>query len=163
MRILTDSSFLSPTQIEKIERRYNGRYVFESQLKLRDNSWSDFPSAIFYTETAHPEGSNWFGVWRDRDKFMISNAISAVEEPFVGIVAENGDVIYSRYRNDFRVSADKTVFIDGGRAHCRHDFEHKLVKLRVSRDRVVVIPTENKRSGFEIPHTEEMDWNLAGA
>jgi hypothetical protein len=35
MRILTDCSFLSEKQIEKIEERYNAKYVFESQLKLR--------------------------------------------------------------------------------------------------------------------------------
>ena len=44
----------------------------------------------------HPEGSNWFGIWEGSDKFMISNAISAIEEPFFGALAENGDVIYSR-------------------------------------------------------------------
>ncbi len=161
MRILTDCSFLSQRQIEKVEQKYNAKYVFESQLKMKDNSWSEFPSAVFYAEVTHPEGSNWFGVWRYQHTFMISNAISAVEEPFIGIVAENGDVIYSRHRNDFRVSPDKTVFIDGGRARPRHDFEHKLVKLCVSKDKVLLIPSENKRRGFEVPYTEEMDWDLS--
>ena len=35
MRILTDCSFLSEKQIEKIAGKYNATYVFESQLKLR--------------------------------------------------------------------------------------------------------------------------------
>ena len=74
MRILTDCSFLSKRQIEKIEERYNAKYVFETQLKLRSDKWSDFSSAVFYADP-HPQGSNWFGIWKDDGRFMISNAI----------------------------------------------------------------------------------------
>ena len=77
MRILTDCSFLSEKQIEKIAEKYNAKYVFESQLKLRGGNWSDFSAAVFYTEVPHPEGSHWFGIWRNGEKYMISNAISA--------------------------------------------------------------------------------------
>ena len=55
---------------------------------------------------------------------MISNAISAVEQPFTGVLAENGDVIYSRSPRDLRESDDKTVFIDGERDRCRGPLEH---------------------------------------
>ena len=161
MRILTDSSFFSDRQIVRVENKYSARYVFESQLKLRNNDWSDFPAAIFFTEVSHPEGSNWFGIWNNAGRYMISNAISAVEEPFFGALADNGDVIYSRHRNDFRVSEDRTVFIDGGRDHTRYDLSHPLMKLKVSRDKVVVVPTENKRAGFVVPHTEELGWDIA--
>ena len=56
MRILTDCSFLSEKQIEKIAEKYNAKYVFESQLKLRGGNWSDFPAAVFYTEDSPPRG-----------------------------------------------------------------------------------------------------------
>jgi len=92
---------------------------------------------------------------------MISNAISAVEEPFFGILAENGDIIYSRHRHDFRESDDKTVFMDGGRDHMRHDLIHEVVKLKVSKDKVVVVLKENKRAICEVPYTEELDWDIA--
>ena len=52
-------------------------------------------------------------------KLMICNAISAVEHPIWGVVAENGDVIYSRFRHDYRWSPDKSVMIDGGRDYTR--------------------------------------------
>ncbi len=55
MRILTDCSFLSEKQIEKIAETYNAKYVFESQLKLRGGNWSDFSAAVFYAEVPHPE------------------------------------------------------------------------------------------------------------
>jgi hypothetical protein len=157
--ILTDCSFLCEQQIAKIERRYRAKYVFESQLKLRSDQWSDFSAAVFYVEEPHPEGSSWFGIWNRDGRFMISNAISAVEEPFFGVVAENGDIIYSRHPHDLRESEDKTVFIDGGRNHGRHDLIHEVVKLRVIRDTVVVVPRE-KMAVCEVPFTQELDWNI---
>jgi len=161
MRILTDCSFLSEKQIEKIAGKYNATYVFESQLKLRGGNWSDFSAAVFYTEIPHPEGSNWFGIWDNAGKYMISNAISAVEEPFFGILGRNGDVIYSRHRHDLRETDDKSGFISGGRGHAGHDMEHHVVKLIVSKDKVVIFPKETKKTWCEVPYTEELDWNIA--
>jgi hypothetical protein len=161
MRILTDCSFLSEKQIEKIAEKYNAKYVFESQLKLRGGNWSDFSAAVFYTEIPHPEGSNWFGIWRNGEKYMISNAISAVEEPFFGVLADNGDVIYSRHRHDDHASDDGELFIGGGRSHTSHDLTHLVVKLIVSKDKVVIVPKENKKTWCEVPYTEELDWDMA--
>ena len=56
MKILTDCSFLSEKQVEKIERKYDAKYVFESQLKLKDGKWSDFSAAVLYTEVPRQEG-----------------------------------------------------------------------------------------------------------
>jgi hypothetical protein len=161
LRILTDCSFLSQNQIRKVEDRFRARYVFESQLKLKSEQWSDFSVAVFYSEEPHPRGSNWFGIWSDGGRLMISNAISAVEEPFFGAVAENGDIIYSRHTHDLRESEDKSVFVDGGRAHFRHDLEHEIVKLRVVKDRVVIVPRETRIVTCEVPFTEALDLDLS--
>jgi hypothetical protein len=134
--------------------------VFESQLKLKSEQWSDFSAAVFYTAEPHPRGSNWFGIWDDGGHLMISNAISAVDEPFFGVVAENGDVIYSRHPHDLRESEDKSVFVDGGRAHFRHDLEHEIVKLSVVKDRVVFVPREPRVVVCEVPFTEAVDLDL---
>ena len=67
MRVNTDCSFLKPDTIKKIEQEYNGKYVLESCLKKKDGGWYNFPVAIFYTEQAHPEGSNYFAIYRDAD------------------------------------------------------------------------------------------------
>jgi hypothetical protein len=160
MKILTDCTFLSNEQIKKIEARYGAKYVFESQLKLRSEKWSAFSSAVFYAAQPHPEGSNWFGIWDNDGRFMISNAISAVEAPFFGALAENGDVIYSRHPRDYRESEDRTVFVDGGRERTRHDLIHDIVKLKVLKDRVVVVPKENKLPACEVPFTAELDWSM---
>jgi hypothetical protein len=91
---------------------------------------------------------------------MISNAISAVEAPFFDALAENGDVIYSRHPRDYRESEDRTVFVDGGRERTRHDLIHDIVKLKVLKDRVVVVPKENKLPACEVPFTAELDWSM---
>lgn len=160
VRVRTECSFLSPRKIQKIEERYGATYVFESQLKLRSDRWSEFSAAVFYCEEPHPKGSNWFGIWENHGRFMISNATSAVDEPFFGAVAENGDVIFSRHCSDCRESEDRTVFVDGGRSHFRSDLEHEIVKMKVVRDRVVIIPRDAKIAACEAPFTEELDWDI---
>ena len=89
-------------QIEKIEKYYNAKFVCETSLKLKDGGWSNFPVAVFYTETAHPEGSNWFGLyWNHEDQLRIVDAKPALE-PFDGLLLEDGSVFYSRYRHDYQ-------------------------------------------------------------
>lgn len=160
MRILTDCSFFSKQQIEQIEGYYEANYVFESQLKLRNGDWSDFSAAVFYTEVPHPKGSNWFGIWRDGDKYMISDAISAVEEPFFGLLADNGDVVYSRHLHDDHVRNNGEFFIGGGRSKTSYDLTHHLVKLMVYKGKVVVAPKEGRKAWCDVPFTEEIEWDI---
>ena len=41
-------------------------------------------------------------------------------EPLISAaVADDGEIIYSKYRHDYNVSKDKSVFIDGGRDYTR--------------------------------------------
>jgi hypothetical protein len=39
--------------------------------------------------------------------------------------------------------------------------EHHVVKLIVSKDKVVIFPKENKKTWCEVPYTEELDWDIA--
>jgi hypothetical protein len=70
---------------------------------------------------------------------IISDGISATET-FVGIVAENGDIIYSRFRHDYRTSEDKSVSIDGGREYTRavYDKLRPTVQLQIEGVELVV-------------------------
>ncbi len=61
---------------------------------------------------------------------MITNAITATETIITGIKAQNGEIIYSRYRHDYRESKDGSVFIDGGRDYTRHS-GGELVELKI--------------------------------
>jgi len=139
MKILTESSSITLSGIKIIENKMNAKYIFESCLKTTSGGWSNAPFAIFYTEDAHPQGSNYFGIYVDIDgKTMITNAISATE-PFQGAAIDD-EIIYSRYRHDFR--EHRGVFIDGGRDYIRWGGERmtdaKIVNLAVVKDHLEV-------------------------
>ena len=137
MKIHNESTFLKPDGIAKIENMYNAKYVFESCLKTRYGGWSNYPVAIFYTEEAHPEGSNYFGLYRDDyGRFMITNGISATEEFDALQIGE--DIIYSRYRHDYREMNGGMV--DGGRDYFKHSADRGVgVKLKVVKDHLEVV------------------------
>lgn len=154
MNIRNESSFLTKESIKAIESKYKARYVCESCLRGLDDQWVNFPAAIFYTDNPHPEGSNYFGIFlhqglEDSNHVMITDGISATGQDMVGVIADNGDVIYSRYRHDYRESNDGSVFIDGGRDYTRVGFKEesektngRMVTLRIVKDKLKVIKSK---------------------
>lgn len=147
-RVLRESETFRPDGIALIESNHRAIYVFESCIgKVTDKvgvwNWVNQPVAIFYQPDPAlvPEnGSHHFGIYRQRTldglpaQVMICNAISCAE-PFTGIVADNGDIIYSRYRHDMRTSPDGSVWIDGGRDYTRHDpTKGKLITMQMHRE-----------------------------
>jgi len=75
---------------------------------------------------------------------MIADGIIATKETFSGVMAKNGDVIYSRYRHDYRTSDDGSVFVDGGRDYFRSGVYDKeqYVSLRVNKDKLEAFKDE---------------------
>ena len=74
MKIHNECTWLNPDGIAKVENMYKATFVMESCLKNKRGDWSNFPVAIFYTEEAHPQGSNYFGLYRtDFGDIMITN------------------------------------------------------------------------------------------
>lgn len=71
------------------------------------------------------------------------NALSAVENDIAGIVAKNGDVIYSRYRHDYRMSPDNSVMIDGGRDYTKNNGGGPIVTLRIVKDKLVIVEEDH--------------------
>ena len=141
--ILNECSFISPVGIELIGEHYNASYVFESCIKGLNGQWTNYPTAIFYTEIPHPKGSNYFAVYQNTEgEFRITNGISATEE-FISAIQIDDDIIYSRYCHDFR--EHHGVFVDGGRDYLRvggagarfDDIKH--IVLIVDKDRLVVM------------------------
>jgi hypothetical protein len=115
MKLLNEPVLFSPENVKKIEELKKAKYVCDTEL-------NDIHVAIFYGDEVHPVSeSRYFGLYYSTlDKqLMITNGAFIEEQDIAGVVAENGDVIYSRYRHDFRRSPDETVFVDGGRAYLR--------------------------------------------
>lgn len=133
-QILKQSELFTENGIEKIEELRSATYVCETCVRVSpDGPWADQPVALFYGSEPHPvSNSRYFGIYiNQNDKIFITNGQSAVDEPITGVIADNGDIIYSRYRHDFRRSPDGSVFIDGGRDYYRGSIlqEDRYVKL----------------------------------
>jgi hypothetical protein len=147
-QVLTDSELFSDEQLGKIERHYGATYICETCIKGTGGNWVNKPVAVFYQpnlDKAPPGASHWFGLyytWQhpmdDDPVLMITNAKSATE-PFKGVVAKNGDVIYSRYRHDYVISPDETASADGGRDYLRSNKGNGIVTLQIIKDKLEII------------------------
>lgn len=138
MIVLNDPSLWKSEQIKIIEQHYRGKYLLETCLKLKDGGWANWPAAIFYTETPHPEGSNYFAIYNHPfNGLTISNGISAFEKPIKGMLIDD-IIIYSRYRHDYREFHD--IIVDGGRDYFKYGGERmneaKEVEFDVCRDEI---------------------------
>ncbi len=152
MNILTESEWFSPQRLALIEKHHEVKYVCETCIKNPKGRWVNQSVSIFYQFDLSkvPEGgSQWFGLFFlpeffsvDPAQLFIVNAISAVEEDIQGVVANNGDVIYSRYRYDYRNSPDGSVWIDGGRDYMRHGGMGEFVTLRIVEDKLTIVEAD---------------------
>lgn len=105
--------------IAECEKKYNATYMGYFSLKTKRGGWSDRPVEVFYQpEPDVASGhSHYFGLFTDDTGLYITNAISAFEEPMIGMVARSGEIVISRYAHDYRQVGDQ--FIDGGRDYTR--------------------------------------------
>jgi len=135
MKIENECSFLNESQIKILEDTYSAKYVFESCIRGPKGNWINCPFAIFYTEVAHPEGSNYFGIFTgSMNQLFIANAITATEVEYTGILTENNTVIYSRFRHDYCDA--KSGAIDGGRDYMRIVGNPQTARFKVVKDKL---------------------------
>ena len=110
-------------QIKKIEEMYSAKYIGAFCTRRKDGTWHEMPLDVFYVSNPDVEKGhkNYFGMFYDQldDAVKITDATSAVSDEMVGVVANDGEVIVSGYRHDYRKSRDGSVFIDGGRDYIR--------------------------------------------
>jgi len=106
-------------------KKYNASYLGIFCLKTYEGAWSESICGVYYVD--NPDTSkghtNYFaisflGVLDVRA--FISKGDSAFEDGLTGIVSEEGEVLISKYRHDYRkFKRDGDVFIDGGRDYTR--------------------------------------------
>lgn len=119
--------------IAKAEQHYDAHYVADLCVKLPSgNVWSEDAVSVFWVEKpAKPEYSNYFGLFIRDGRAIITNALTAVDGViFRGVKGDNGEIIFSRYRHDYRKTADGTAMADGGRDYYR-GFGTRPVFLKV--------------------------------
>lgn len=116
MKICNDPVLFSRENIDKICNLKNAKYVCDTTLK------NGADCAIFYADIPHPDSnSRYFGLYNHpiTGVLYICNASEIEDISISAVIADNGDIVYSRYRHDFRYSDDKSVWIDGGREYVR--------------------------------------------
>jgi len=124
------------SSIEKIERTYNCKYVFTTELK----PGNDVPVDVFYS-LSKDTGELWqyFAIFVDnfRDKNLIVNAEHVVDMDISAIVVHN-KAYYSRSLQDFNAISDICA-IDGGRSYTRIIGNADRINLKVKRDKLVKV------------------------
>ncbi len=132
-----------PISIEQVEKKYGAKYIGDFCLRNSDGAWADEPCAIFYQPTPNVSlgHTHYFGLFERNDTLYITKGDSAFSEPITGIVGSDGEVLYSRFRHDFRtLRSDSSTFIDGGRDYVRRggNLSTPVVSLLIDKDKLVV-------------------------
>jgi len=122
----------SPVNILQIEEKYNAKYVGQFCPKTKDGVWANMAMDVFWqanpnTEEGH---THYFGIYVRDGHVYITSGDSAVSGIFTGIVSNDGEIIYSRFRHDCQWSKDKSVFIDGGRDYIRSS-PGRLIQFKI--------------------------------
>lgn len=106
--------------IGKVEAKYNAKWVGQLPLHTVSRGWSeDNCGDVYYQETPPHGYSNYFALIFRHGGLYITSAATAVIGSICGVKADDGEIIYSRYRHDYRTSKDKSVFVDGGRDYLK--------------------------------------------
>lgn len=129
--------------IPRVEAAYGklGVCRFVGMLCLKQGKgFTDSPVAVFWQEKpALSEYSNYFGITTRHSEALIMSAASVAEGFWEGRMSKTGEVLFSRFRHDYRQSRDATVVVDGGRDYFRGRGGTPVL-LRVVEDRMEITP-----------------------
>jgi len=112
-----DGYWFNREEISKVENLKDAKYLGYWTKKSKSGAWSGEPVDVFYQKESHPEGSNYFGLFRVGNRVYITDAASCFSEPIIGVICEDGEVLVSRYQHDYVEKGDR--IIDGGRDYIR--------------------------------------------
>lgn len=137
-----------------VEERYKATYVGDLCIALSNNNgWSDQPVAVFWQKDPPPNMSNYFGLFFTAEKqAMITGAASVAEGIWRGVVGNDGEIVFSRWRHDCRFTCDGTGMADGGRDYFRG--YGTSVSLRVQDGRMVIVDEKDEIEKEEPPSAE---------
>jgi hypothetical protein len=136
--------------VDVISDKFGAIFIGDFSIKTKTGAWSALPVAVFYqpNPALHLGHTHYFGIFNTgglyQPEFVITDASSAFSEPILGIVADDGEVIFSRSRHDFRTSKDGSVSIDGGREYIKYNSlsSAQLVNLIIDKDKLVIDNTK---------------------
>lgn len=165
--IVQEPTSYQPINIPAVEEKYGARFVGDFCIKTKGGGWSEEPVAIFYQPNPNFElgHKHYFGLFVQHGNIYITDGTSAFSEPIVGIVTPSGEVLYSRYRHDYRES--EGVMIDGGRDYVRRSGTGHLVHVVVNGavlsaveipEDQIAEPTHAFSGSVDVPKTTKNEW-----
>lgn len=117
--------------IEYFEKKYNAKYISDLCIQTKQG-WSDQPAAIFYQQKPKVEGySHYFAIIVSEGETYITSGESAVQGKLMGVMADDGEIIFSRYRHDYRISNDGSADIDGGRDYVKCSKAREMIEIEI--------------------------------
>lgn len=102
--------------IDSVLNHYpSARHVGQFALKTRED-YTDFAVDVFYQPNPNRElgYDNYFAIYKKDGKAYITSAAGIRDMVFSGVADCDGNVLYARYRHDFRSTKDGDIMVDGG-------------------------------------------------
>lgn len=125
-----------PINVEAIEKKYDAIYVGDFCTKNIYGEWANIPTALFWQEKPKCGYNNYFLIYfNNQDNICITSGKTVVDCEIDGIVADDGEIIFSRYRHDCNWSIDGSVMIDGGRDYTRVGGKINNQQVKISFDK----------------------------
>lgn len=109
-------------QVQRLEP--GALYVGDFAVQGQKGVWSSVPVAVFYATTPREKYPNrYFGVYKsqrrlDMPTWVICDATSVAEHTWQGLEMK-GEVIFSRWRHDYRCFSFGGPYVDGGPDYLR--------------------------------------------
>ena len=137
---LNRDSGLSDEVLKLICDKYNAQYVCDTEHHGQ-------AAYVFYGDKPHEVSkSRYFAIIFQYDPFpsverkpYIINGAFVLEQTFGTAVADDGELLFSRGRHDYRQSKDGSAMVDGGRDYLRTN-GCKTIRLRVRRGKFEEVP-----------------------
>lgn len=131
-----------------VEEQYKAKYIGEFTVKAVGGGWVNMPCSLFYTEKAHPEGSNYFALvykydpFTEKSNWVITDGISAAENTWNGILnPKTGQILYSAYRHDYQTL--DSYMADGGADYMRFSGDPgNVVSFKIVDGEIVLLKDE---------------------
>ncbi|MCW8088420.1 hypothetical protein [Sabulicella glaciei] len=127
-----------------VEARRGARYIADLTIRVENGEWPNEPLAVFWVPEPVRNESHYLGVLPDRrtGELRFHDASSAAEGTWLGRMADDREVIFSRWRLDWRQSQDGSCWVDGERNYGRGGGGGMRLLLRLVGPTFEVVPPE---------------------
>lgn len=124
-----------------VEALHRARYITDLTVWVGSGEWTDEPLAVFWVADPAAGASHYLGILPERRAGILrtNDAASVADGFWLGRMADDGEVIFSRWRHDWRQSQDGSCWVDGGRDYGRGG-GGKRIRLRLVRSEFEIVP-----------------------